>query len=223
MKGVFREKRGFLGTYVRELGQLQVIKALQNTAIAQITFSCEMVLLGDLLLPTPDRLSPLERTGEFDPYADPSGKGVGRLMMARDSREMVTTNDVVYIDLGSEDRLAPGDYLTIFRPLGKGGVTTVDAEEDARGRATGFQSEHYRGGGFSSQSQRAKDSTAFVDVPGRYRYRPITTREIKNHRPPMPRKAVGEMVVIDVQARTATAIITRVVSEAHTGDWVEIQ
>jgi hypothetical protein len=39
----------------------------------------------------------------------------------------------------------------------------------------------------------------------------------------MPRKVVGEMVVIDVQARTATAIITRVALEAHTGDWVEIQ
>jgi len=39
----------------------------------------------------------------------------------------------------------------------------------------------------------------------------------------MPRKIVGEMVIIDVQTRTATAIVTRVVGEAHTGDWVEIQ
>jgi len=39
----------------------------------------------------------------------------------------------------------------------------------------------------------------------------------------MPWKNIGEMVVIDVQARTATAIITRTVAEAHTGDWVEIQ
>jgi hypothetical protein len=39
----------------------------------------------------------------------------------------------------------------------------------------------------------------------------------------MPRKIVGEMVVINVDARTATAIITRVVGEVHTGDWVEIQ
>jgi len=223
VKGVFREKKGFLGTYVRELGQLQVVKVLQHTAVAQITFSCEMVLLGDLLVPIPNRQSPLEKTAELDRYADPSGKAVGRLMMARDGREMVGTNDVVYIDLGYEDHVVPGEYLTIFRELGTGGVTTVDAEEDARGRATGFQSERYRGGGFSSQSQRAKDSTAFVNVPGRYRYRPITTREIKNHRPDMPRKVVGEMVVIDVQARTATAIITRVVAEAHTGDWVEIQ
>ena len=48
VKGVFREKRGFLGTYVRELGQLQVFRVRENTSIARITFSCEMVLLGDL-------------------------------------------------------------------------------------------------------------------------------------------------------------------------------
>ena len=37
------------------------------------------------------------------------------------------------------------------------------------------------------------------------------------------RKIVGELVVIDVQTRTATAIITRVAGEVHTGDLVEIQ
>jgi hypothetical protein len=224
VKGVFREKKGFLGTYVRELGQLQVIRVRENTSIAQITFSCEMVLLGDLLLPVPYRESPLLRAElEFDRFAEPNGKPTGRLMMARDNREVLTVNDVVYVDLGSEDKVAPGDYLTIYRPLGAGGVASVDDEEDARGRATGFQSERYRGGGFSSQSQRAKDSTAFVDASGRYRYRPTTTREVKRHRPAMPCKVVGEMVIIDVQARTATAVITRAVWEAHTGDWVEIQ
>jgi hypothetical protein len=144
-------------------------------------------------------------------------------MMARDSREMPTKNDIVYIDLGGEDQVKVGDYLTIFRPLGTGNLTRVDNEEMARNRATGFQSDHYRGGGFGNQAQRAKDSTAFVDANGRYRYKPITTREVKRHRPLMPRKIVGEMVIIEVQSRTATAIITRVAAEVHTGDWVEIQ
>ena len=224
VKGVFREKKGFLGTYVRELGQLEVFKVMENTAVAQITFSCEMALMGDLLVPIPYREAPLLRSDiDFDRFSEPSGKPVGRLMMARDGREMVTVNDVVYVDLGSEDKVAAGDYLTIFRPLGSGGVAKVAAEEDARGRATGFQSDAYRGGGFSSQSQRAKDSTAFVNVRGRYRYKPVTSHEVKRHRPDMPRKVVGEMVIIDVQARTATAIITKAVWEAHTGDWVEIQ
>lgn len=224
VKGVHRQKKGFLGTYVQEVGQLQVFKVRENTSAAQITFSCDMILLGDLLSPIPDRESPLQRAEtNLDRYADPSGKQTGRLMMAKDNREMVTRNDIVYIDLGSEDQINRGDYLTVYRPLGTGNITRVDNEELARNRATGFQSDRFRGGGLSNQASRAKDETAFVDAEGRYRYRPITTREVKKHRPPMPRKIVGEMVVIDVQRRTATAIITRVVAEVHTGDWVEIQ
>jgi hypothetical protein len=224
VKGVHREKRGFLGTYIQEVGQLQVFKVRENTAAAQITFTCDTALLGDLLAPVPDRESPLERSaGNLDVFADPSGKQTGRLMMAKDNREMITRNDVVYIDLGSEDQVKPGDYLTVYRPLGTGNITTFDNEELARNRATGFQSDSFRGGGIGNQANRAKDETAFVKSEGRYRYRPITTREVKRHRPPMPRKIVGEIVVIDVQSRTATAIITRVAGEVHTGDWVEIQ
>ena len=224
VKGVHKQKRGFLGTYIQEVGQLQVFKVRENTSAAQITFTCDAALLGDLLAPVPDRDSPLQRAEEnLDRFADPTNKQTGRLMMAKDYREMVTRNDIVYIDLGSEDEIKRGDYLTIYRPLGTGNVTRVDNEELARNRATGFQSDRYRGGGLSNQGSRAKDETAFVNANGRYRYRPITTREVKRHRPLMPRKIVGEMVIIDVQMRTATAIITRVASEVHTGDWVEIQ
>ena len=224
VKGVHKQKKGFLGTYIQEIGQLQVFKVHENTSAAQITFTCDLALLGDLLAPVPDRESPLQRAEEdLDRFADPTNKQNGILMMARDNREMVTRNDIVYIDLGSEDQIKRGDYLTIYRPLGTGNVTRVDNEESARNRATGFQSDRYRGGGFSNQASRAKDTTAFRDTEGRYRYKPITSREVKRHRPLMPRKIVGELVIIDVQTRTATAIITRVASEVHTGDWVEIQ
>ena len=225
VKGVHRQKKGFLGTYIQEVGELTVIHVRENVSEAQIVTSCgDMVLLGDLLTELPDRVSPLQRTDtDIARFANPTGKQTGRLMMAKDSREMVSNNDVVYIDLGVEDNVKPGDYLTIYRPLGTGNITRVDDEEQARNRATGFQSDRFRGGGFSTEGSRAKDSTAFVNAEGRYRYRPITTKEVKRHRPPMPRKVVGEMVIVDVQTRTATAIVTRVVGEAHTGDWVEIQ
>ena len=224
VKGVHREKKGFLGTYIQEIGQLRVFKVRENTSAARITFTCDEALLGDLVAPVPDRESPLDRSAAvLDLFADPTGKQTGRLMMAKDDREMVTRNEIVYIDLGSEDQIKRGDYLTIYRPLGTGNVTRVDNEESARNRATGFQSNRYRGGGFSNQASRVKDSTAFRDTEGRYRYKPITSREVKRHRPLMPRKIVGELVIIDVQTRTATAIITRVASEVHTGDWVEIQ
>ena len=224
VKGVHRKKIGFLGTYVQEIGQLQVFKVREDTSAAKIAFTCDAALLGDLLVDIPVRESPLQRAeGVLDRFADPSGKQTGRLMMAKDNRELLTRNDIVYIDLGGEDNVKRGDYLTIYRPLGTGNLTRVDNEEMARNRATGFQSDRYRGGGMGNQASRAKDETAFVDAHGRYRYRPITSREVKNNRPKMPRKIVGEMVIIDVQSRTATAIITRVANEVHTGDWVEIQ
>lgn len=226
VKGVHKQKFGFLGTYVQDVGQLQVFKVREETSAAKITFTCDTALLGDLVVDIPVRESPLQRAAtaaNIDRFADPSGKQVGRLVMAKDNREMLARNDVVYIDLGGEDNVKRGDYLTIYRPLGTGNITRVDNEEMARNRATGFQSDRYRGGGMSNQASRAKDETAFVDANGRYRYRPITSREVKKDRPPMPRKIVGEMVIIDVQTRTATAIITRVANEVHTGDWVEIQ
>ena len=224
VKGVHKEKLGFVGTYIQDVGQLQVFKVREHTSAAQITMSCDMVLLGDLLSAVPDREAPVRRAeANLDRFVDPSGKQTGRLMMAKDNREMVTRNDIVYIDLGSEDQIKRGDYLTIYRPLGTGNITRFDNEESARNRSKGFQSQRYRGGGFSNQASRAKDETAFTDANGRYRYRPITTKEVKGHRPLMPRKIVGEMVVLDVQQRTATAVITRVAGEVHTGDWVEIQ
>ena len=206
VKGVHKTKSGFIGTYVQDVGQLQVFKVRENTSAAQVTFACDQILLGDLLAPVPDRESPVQRAEEnLDRFTDPSGKQHGRLMMAKDGREMVTRHDVVYIDLGAEDQVKRGDYLTIYRPLGTGNITRVGDEEITHARSAGFQSDRYRGGGFSNQASR------------------VNTKQVKRDRPSMPRKVVGEMVVLDVQTRTATAIITRVASEVHTGDWVEIQ
>ncbi len=167
VKGVHRTKIGFLGTYVQDIGQLEVFKVNAETSAAKITFTCDTALLGDLVVDLPVRESPRQRPeANLDRFADPSGKQVGRLMMARDNRELLTKHDIVYIDLGGEDNVKRGDYLTIYRPLGTGNITRVDNEELARNRATGFQSNRFRGGGLSNQASRAKDETA---VRGRSR------------------------------------------------------
>ena len=225
VRGVHRDKKGYLGTYIQEVGQLQVFNVGENVSAAQLTSSCgDVVMFGDLLTAIPDRAAPLERPElNVDSYAPSTGKQHGRLMMAKDAREMVARNDVVYIDLGVEDNVKPGDYLTIYRPLGTGNIIRVDTEEMGRNRSIGFQSERYQGGGFSNMGMRAKDYTPFAKPDGYYNERPITTPEVKKHRPAMPRKVVGEMVIIDVQTRTATAIITRTNGVVHTGDRVEFQ
>lgn len=218
----FTKKKGWLGVYMLELGQLRVTNVKERVSVAVITNSCETILLGDLLRQVNNRVAPLERSEvALDRFADPTGKQNGRIVMSRDAREFLTKNQIVYIDLGAEDSVKAGDYLTIYRPAGGGNVTRVDNEEIARSQSGGFESDRYHGGKFSSQSQRSKD---YSNTPGVFfKNEPVTTREIKKSRPPVPRKIVGEMVILNVQTRTATAIITRVAQEIHTGDFVEVQ
>jgi hypothetical protein len=218
----FTTKKGWLGVYMQELGQLRVTNVKDRVSVAVITNSCEAVLLGDLLRQVNNRVAPLERSEvTLDRFADPTGKQRGRIVMSRDAREHLSKNHIVYIDLGAEDSVKAGDYLTIYRPVGGGNVTRVENEEIARSQSGGFESDRYRGGKFSSQSQRSKD---YSNTPGLFfKNEPVTTHEIKGYRPALPRKIVGEMVILHVQTRTATAIITRTAQEVHTGDFVELQ
>ena len=107
VKGVHKQKYGFVGTYIQDVGQLQVFKVRENTSAAADHF---FVRHGSARRSAARRfpiasLRCNAADGNLDRFADPSGKQTGRLMMAKDSREMVTRNDIVYIDLGSEDQI----------------------------------------------------------------------------------------------------------------------
>jgi hypothetical protein len=211
-------KKGWLGVYTQEVGTLRVLRVKDRVSVAEVASSCDNLLLGDLLREVPQRVSPLRRPEEnLDRFADPTGKQKGRIVMARDTREMLSRDQVVFIDLGTEDSVKPGDYLTIYRPLGRGNITRFRDEEITPTANDGFQSDAFKGGQFSNKAQRARHPDTGIYGPM------ITTPKIKDRRPPMPRKIVGEMVILSVEQRTAAAVITRVAQEVHTGDYVEVQ
>lgn len=219
----FTKKKGWLGVYVQEMGQLRITEVKERVSVALVTTSCETILLGDFLRPAPARVSPVQRQeAQLNRFSDPqSGKPQGRILLARDGRELLTRNQIVYIDLGAEDNIKAGDYLTISRPLGTGNISPAKNEEFSVDKSVGFGSEKFKGTRFGNQSQRTKDYGG--NAKGIYFGPAITSREVKGKRPPMPRKVVGEMVILSVQTRTATAVITRIAQEVHTGDYVEVQ
>ena len=135
--------------------------------------------------------------------------------MARDGVEMLSRDQVVYIDLGSEDGASVGDYLTVYRPLGKGGLYDRVQDESVSARDEGYQSDRFRGGKFSNQAARKQND----DADGRV----VTTEKAKQDRPADLRKVVGELVILSVQGKTATAVVVRNAQEIVTGDWVELQ
>jgi len=208
--------KGRLGVYVQEVGVVQVTKVKDEVSVVRVASSCDMMMLGDLLVPYEKRSSSkYQLRPSLDLFADPSGKAVGRIIFARDGQEMVSRDQIVFVDLGMEDHLAQGDYVTIYRPLGKGNVANVEFDETVSARDEGFQSDVYRGGKFSNQAGRKYGSSADRKV--------VTTANAKGYRPAGLRKVVGEGMVVSVKERTATVVITRSAQEIHTGDWVEIQ
>ena len=222
MSSRFTTKKGWLGVYMQELGRLRVMNVKDRVSVAIITNSCDTVMLGDLLRQVNNRVAPGERAEVLlDRFAEPTGKQRGRIVLARDARVLLSRNQVVYIDLGAEDNVKAGDFLTIYRPAGTGNLTRVENEEIALARSKGFEGDRFGGGEYSLQAKRVKD---YSNMPGLFfKDEPITTREIRRKRPHVPRKVVGELVILNVQTRTATAIITRVAQEIHTGDFVELQ
>jgi hypothetical protein len=211
-------KKGSLGVFTQELGRLRVVKVEDKTSVAQVVQSCDFMLLGDLLKPAEVRVSPPAQieSVSINRFADSTGKQHGHIVLARDAREMVTRDEIVYIDLGAEDNLRAGDRLTVFRQASKGRI--VDYPEEVAPTASGgYESDVFKGGKFSNETQRMKK------IDGNPRGTAMETPEIKHTRPQPPRKIVGELVVLNVQGRTATAVVTRVAQEIHTGDEVEIQ
>jgi hypothetical protein len=205
-----------LGFYVQEVGALEVVRLKGEVAVARVATSCDNLLLGDLITPVPARTSPLfTQRPALDRFADPSGKARGRIFMARDNQEMLGREQIVYIDLGAEDGVQVGDYLTIYRPLGRGNLFENDEKENLNARSEGFQSEEYRGGIFSNQAPRKRGGNARGKIE--------TNEDAKENRPNDLRKVVGEMVILNIREKTATAVIVRTAQEIHTGDWVELQ
>ncbi len=218
-RGKFRSefsRKGNLGIYVQEIGAVEVISVKQDVSVVRVSVSCDNFLLGDLIQPIPQRDAPMfTQRPALDVFANASGKMTGRIVMARDNREMVSREQIVYIDLGQEDNVRVGDFFTIFRPLGTGNLFISDEDEIVAARDRGFQSSEYKGGKFSNQSTRRKNENASGDV--------INLEEAKQNRPNDLRKVVGELVIINVKERTATAVIVRTAQEIHTGDRVELQ
>ena len=209
-------KKGNLGFYVQEVGALEVIRVKDDVSIARVRTSCDNFLLGDLVQPVEKRTSPIhQERAALDRYADPSGKAVGRLFMARDGQELVTREQIVFVDLGAEDNVQVGDYLTVFRPIGKGNIFTPGDSDTVAASNNGFESDTYRGGQFSNQAPRRTGDQAGG--------RTESQKDAKNRRPNGLRKVVGELVVLNVKERTATAVVVRSGNEIHTGDFVEIQ
>ena len=129
-----------MGQSYVDLGQLKVVKVQAKTAIAQITFSCEPMQRGDIVLPyQPRPVGPFKDASKFDHFAPVSGKPVAMVVAAKDWAQSVGQRDTIYVNLGTAQGVKLGDYYRIFRYQGSRSEI-APVEKDYQYKIFGFGS-----------------------------------------------------------------------------------
>ncbi len=112
-----------VGRFYTTPGRVKVVCVQETTAILEFTESCEPAYIGDLLIPFEPIPIPLVRASAPLTQCDrPSGKVAGQIIAVKDRATPVGTDSVVFLDLGEEEGLYPGDFLTIYRKRNDGGT-----------------------------------------------------------------------------------------------------
>jgi LysM domain-containing protein len=107
----------FLGYYYRRLGTVKVLAAQETTAIATISMACDEIRTGQALVPLSVTMLPARIPPTFDQLSVVSlDKDTGYIVHVKDNQERAGVGQAVDIDMGYEDGLKPGDFLTVFLP-----------------------------------------------------------------------------------------------------------
>lgn len=106
-----------LGYYYKRLGSVKVLAAQETTSIAAISYACDEIRTGHALVPLNVTPLPAKPFPAFNRLAVvPSDKSTGYVVHVGDNQESALAGQLVDIDLGYEDGLKPGDFLTVFLP-----------------------------------------------------------------------------------------------------------
>lgn len=120
------------------VGQVRILCTENGRSRAIIAESCREIRIGARLKPMPQLPIPIARVPEVAQWCDPpSGRTNGYIVDSRGWTLGLVEGNLVQINLGRDDQLEPGDFLTVYRPsvradqprvvLGQIGVLTTES------------------------------------------------------------------------------------------------
>lgn len=108
-----------MGTHYVDAGQIRIVNVQSKTSIAQISFSCDYMERGDIVVPYEERPEPgFKDPGAFDFFAPVSGKPVAMIVTSREYQQSAGRGSSVYVNLGTNKGVKVGDYFRVFRYQG---------------------------------------------------------------------------------------------------------
>ena len=190
-----------MGQPYAELAMARVVDTRSKSAIAHIEFSCAPVVPGDIVTAYADRAAlPHHPPLRFDRFAPPNGKASGRIVMAKDFDAELGTGMKVYMNLGENQGVKVGDYFRAVRSYEADLHNPVDS--------------------LSFKASTAEDTQA---KPPSIEQTSFNRSSGPNIRVAIfPRRAVGEILVIETTPTTSTGMIVFAMEDMHLGDGVEM-
>jgi hypothetical protein len=188
------------GQPYEEVGRIKIVDTRNKTAIAQVEYACDGVNPGDTAIPFAEKPAITFHTPvRFDRFLPAGNRLSGRVVMGKDFDSELGTGQKLYINVGANQGVKIGDYFRAVRSYEADLRDPVDSLSFKAAIAEDTQ-----------LKTPSVDPRMFTRGNG-----PVI------HVRDLPRRAVGEIVVIGVTPTTATGMIVFSLEDIHAGDGVE--
>jgi hypothetical protein len=189
------------GQPYEEVGRVKIIDTRSHAAIALVEYSCDGVNPGDTAIPFAEKQTVTFHTPiQFDRFLPASGKVSGRIVMGKDFDSVLGTGQKVYMNVGANQGVKVGDFFRAVR----GYQADLDDPVDSLSFKAAIAED-------TQAKTPSVDPKMFTKSNG-----PVI------HVRDLPRRAVGEIVIIGVTPTTATGMIVFAMEDVHAGDGVEM-
>jgi hypothetical protein len=189
------------GQPYESVGRVRIIDTRSRAAIAHIEYACDPINPGDTAIPFAEKpMVQFHPPLRFDRFLPGSSKVSGRIVMGKDFDSELGTGHKVYINVGANQGVKVGDYFRAVRTYEADLKDPVDSLSFKAAISEDTQ-----------KKQPSVDPTMLTKSNG-----PVI------HVRDLPRRAVGEIVIIGTTPTTATGMIVFALEDVHTGDGVEL-
>jgi hypothetical protein len=184
-----------------EIGRVRVVDTRSHSAIAQVEFSCDPINPGDVAVPFVEKPPvTFHVPGHFDRFAPANGKLSGRIVLGKDFDGVLGTGMKLYMNMGSNQGVKVGDYFRVVRSYSATLRDPVDS--------------------LSFKAQTSEDTQ--VRPPTFEAKRFTKTKGPNIHVGDLPRRGVGEVVVLNVTPTASSAMVVFALEDVYAGDTVEL-
>ena len=184
-----------------EIGRVRVVDTRSHSAIAQVEFSCDPINPGDVAVPFVEKPPvTFHVPGHFDRFAPANGKLSGRIVLGKDFDSVLGTGMKLYMNMGSNQGVKVGDYFRVVRSY----TATLRDPVDS----------------LSFKAQTSEDTQKRPPAFEANRF--TKTKGANIHVGDLPRRAVGEVVVLNVTPTSSSAMVVFALEDVYAGDTVEM-